>query len=58
MCWTVRSEKGLIMEKYTASEWAAMEGGHEVQQKLFEFMNDEMTEVLFKKSKTVCYTKW
>ena len=41
------------MEKYTASEWAAMEGGHEVpSKKLFEFMNDEMTEArLFKNPK-------
>ena len=41
------------MEKYTASEWAAMEGGHEVpSKKLFEFINDEMTEArLFKNPK-------
>ena len=40
-------------EKFTRSEWAAMEGGHEVTpNKLFEFMNDEMTEArLFKNPK-------
>jgi len=41
------------MEKFTAQEWAAMEGGHEVpRKKMFEFINDEMTEArLFRNPK-------
>jgi|TARA_R110002153_G_scaffold273220_1_gene443462 hypothetical protein len=34
------------MDKYTASEWAAMDGGHTIEpkQKMFGFMNDELVE--------------
>ena len=46
-------------EKFTRTEWAAIEGGHEVPSKnLFEFMNDELAEArLFKNPKQFITTK-